>query len=108
MSNIVIEDFNRFESIINDFNNMTNKLSDLLKNENNSFNSLSEKNIWQGDLHEILINKYTELSTNYETIINSLNGIENFMRNTLEEYKLLENSLNNDLSYNANNLDFNN
>ena len=30
------------------------------------------------------------------------------MRNTLVEYKLLENSLNNDLSYNANNLDFNN
>lgn len=107
MSNIVITDSNKFENIILNFGNTISEIDNLFKNEDNNFKEIVENNIWKGDLQESVTDKYNELSKNYDDIISSLNKLKQFMEKTLEEYKRLETSINNDITDNISNLDFN-
>ena len=105
-SNFNIKSFEKFDNIITNFSSITKEINNLLKNEDNYFNSIGQNVIWQGELYDAVKQKYDELSNNYETIILSLNELEDFMKQSIELHRNTESSLNKDMSVNSNNLDF--
>ena len=98
MSNIYIKDSIKFKEIIDNFKNTTNNIDNIFKNENENLKGISGVDTWTSDLQESTYRKYNELSSNYETIINSLNELSNFLDKTLDSYEKLDISLNKDIN----------
>ena len=107
MSNIVINDSEQFETIIGNFRNTVTEIDNIFINENINFGNIEESSTWEGELQQSIVDKYNELSINYDTIIESLNGFADFMQDTLNAYKALENSLDKNLDNNAEDLTVN-
>lgn len=107
MSNIVIKDSVKFQEIIDNFKDTTNKIDDLFKNEDENLKGISGIDTWKSGLQEATYKKYNELSANYNTIIDSLNKLSNFMEKTLDSYEKLDNTLSKDIQINENNLNVN-
>ncbi len=107
MSNIVITDSTKYKEIINNFKNTTNKIDDIFKNENANLEGISGNDTWRCSLQEATYKKYNDLSVNYDTIIDSLNKLSNFMEKTIESYEKLDNTLNKDIQINENDLNVN-
>ncbi len=107
-NNIVITDSVKFKEIIDNFRNTTNKIDELFKKENDNLKSISgEIDTWRGDLQEATYKKYNELSSNYDTIIDSLNELAGFLDKSLELYENFENSTNVNINDLANELNVN-
>ena len=107
MSNIVINDSDKFETIISNFRNTVTDIDNIFINENINFGAIEESSTWEGELQQSIVDKYNELSISYDTIIESLNGFADFMQDTLTAYKALENSLDHSLDDNGENLTVN-
>lgn len=104
---IVITDSGKFENIINNFNNAIVNIEKVFENENNNFKKIDSTDLWNSDLQKCITNKYNELSRNYGDIDDALKTLSNFMKNTLDAYKRLEDKLQSDMTDNNEQLDVN-
>ena len=107
MSNIVIKDFNKFKDGITNFNNSINNIEKIFTNIDKNIYDISKNDIWQGEFQEATYNKYNELSSNYDIILQSLKELSSFMDKTLNAYTDVENSTMSDIDNNSINLDVN-
>ena len=104
---IEIKSYSDYESVINSFEQVLNNITDIFDKQDNEMKKINKTEVWTSITQEELCNKYNELSKQYEGIKLSLENYINFMKNTLNNYKEAEKSLNNSLNQNTDNLDVN-
>ena len=90
MSNIEIKDSAKFEQIIDNFSDGIANIEIAFEKQNGNFNIIETTDIWEGDLQEDVSLKYRKLSDGYESVINSLRTLNEFMISTLNTYKQFE------------------
>ena len=96
-----------FERIITNMELHLKNVETIFQNETNNMERINATEIWTGDTQEVIYNKYQELKENYNPIIESLGTYIKFMRQTIEDYKKLENKIGNDIDINRVQLDVN-
>jgi len=63
--------------------------------------------IWQGETQRTVYNNYLKISKNFPNIIGQLEDYSNFLKKTVVNYKTGEESINNDISNNGEDLNVN-
>ena len=104
---IIINDSEKFESIINNIDNSSKKIEEIFNETSANMETVNDTDIWTGVAQKEFSNKYKELSNNYEAINNSLKIYINFLKQTIADYKELETQTNNDIETNNIQLDVN-
>ena len=104
---IKINDSNKFENIINKIEQSTNRIAEIMEKENTNMEKINGTEIWSGVTQEECYNKYKQLSGNYDNINKSLKTYIGFMRQTVNDYRSIENKLDSDINTNSNDLDVN-
>ena len=107
MSNIVIKNFEDFDKTINNLEEIKKRIEEIFNNQNNNFDNINETEIWTSKTQKALSQKYDIFKIEYDDILVSLQNYINFMRTTLNNYKELDNKLNEDQDNNDTNLDVN-
>ena len=107
MSKIVITDSNEFENIIYNLEMSLPRIKEIFQNETNDMENINQTDIWSGKTQEIVFNKYCELKENFSPIEESLQIYIDFLKNTLSDYRTLENKFKNDMNLNDQNLNVN-
>ncbi len=87
---IEITSYEEFEDIINSFQKVANNIHDIFDHVKTNDEHLNDGNTWKGKAAEHTYARCKELAENYEPIEYSLNLYINFLRKTLEDYKLLD------------------
>ncbi len=93
MNSIIINDTEKFKQIIENFEKITKDINLIFQNENNNIDSINTNEIWEGIFKDKTIEKYDDLKSKYEIIINSLEQLSSFMNNTLNSYMDLDQKL---------------
>ena len=83
---ITINDTYKFENIILNIENESNKIKEIFSKSNNNIEKINGTESWNGIAQEEFINKYNELRNSYESINQSLRSYITFMRNTVNSY----------------------
>ena len=96
-----------FENIINDIEKRKENIRSIFERANINAKRVEGTDVWTSPAQREFSSKYEELSVNYDVIINALQNNISFLRNTLNSYKTLENTRNDDIQNNAVTLDVN-
>lgn len=104
---IKISDTNRFENIISNIEVSSIKISEIFDRTDTNMERINGTDTWNGITQEECYNKYKELSSNYGSINDSLKIYTNFMRQIVDNYKNVENQLNNNINESTTQLDIN-
>lgn len=107
MNRIEIKNFDDYAKTINEFEQINKKIKEIFENQDKNIDKINKTEIWSSKTQESICNKYDELKLQYSDIEVSLDNYVKFMKNTLEEYKKLENMINSDADNNAANLNVN-
>ena len=94
MNKIVITDTNKFEEVIQVFEQTLPRIKDHFASERRISNEYNATNTWTGKSQEALYNKYKMLEKNFDPIVEGIEIYIRFLKKTLEDYKLLEQQLN--------------
>ncbi len=106
--NVSITSIQEFDDITNNLNDSLNRIRLLFDEEGKSISMLFENpNSWSGKAKESAKEKYTDLSSMYPSITESLENFVRFLVTTSVKYKQFETSVNNDIETNISNLDVN-
>ena len=106
-NNIVITDSTQFEEIINALETSYNNLVNIFTNEQINIELINETDTWTSEAQKALYGKYTTLSGNYEKIQYSLEVYIKFLKKTLEDYKLADERINDNIEKIENELNVN-
>lgn len=90
---IEITSYEEFEDIINSFQEVANNIHDIFDHVRTNDEHLNDGSTIQGKTAEHTYARCKELAANYEPIDYSLNLYINFLRKTLEDYKLLDEAI---------------
>ncbi len=95
MSNGMIEitSYEEFEDVINEFQKVANNIHDIFEHVKTNDEHLNDGSTMQGKAAERTYARCRELSENYEPIEYSLNLYINFLKKTLEDYKLMDEAI---------------
>ena len=85
---LIITSEDEFNSIINEFENSCNNIRNIIENEKNNCNKLNGTTVWQGKAGTSFYEKYSLLNSNYDQIDYSLEIYTDFLKKTLEDYRL--------------------
>ena len=107
MNNVVIKNYELFENTINKIEDSYQNIMDIFEEEKIYIERINETETWTGEAQRTIYKKYKQLEKNYEPIEETLKIYINFLRNTLDSYKKLEDHLIQNLSNNNSNLDVN-
>lgn len=107
MSNIVITDTNKFESIISNLEGTLPVIEDVFRNQNNYYKSIDHTDAWSGETQGVISDKYNELSQNYDSINESLRNYIKYLKITVSNYKNFENLVDKSVNENENELNVN-
>ncbi len=94
MNRIVITDTNKFEEVIQVFEQTLPNIKNHFESERRISNEYNATKTWTGKSQEALYKKYTELERNFNPIVESIEIYIRFLKKTLEDYKKLEQQLN--------------
>ena len=83
----IIVDFNKLQESASLIENEINNLRSLFEKENSYFDLLADNKMWLGNSNNNCINKYKEIKTKYEDILNNLGNYKQFLLNVAESYK---------------------
>ncbi len=95
MNKIVITDSNKFEEVIQVFETTLPNIKNYFESEKRNSNEINGTPTWTGASQQALYGKYKELEKNFDPIVESMEVYIRFLKKTLEDYKLLEQQLNN-------------
>lgn len=104
---ITIKDSNEFENVISNLENSYIRIIDILNRQNATMERVNDTDVWSGLTQSTVCTKYEQLSNNYQTISNSFTTYLNFLRQTINDYKTLENKIDSDIQNNSESLDVN-
>ena len=104
---IKITNSNEFENIIASMEKHYRNVEALFQREDKNMERINATEAWAGQTQETVYNKYVELHENYDPILKSLQSYIHFMRQTVEDYKELEEKIGNDADTNSTELDVN-
>ena len=107
MKTITINDSNKYEDTIEVFKNTIIEIQDIFDKQNIDMDKINGTEIWNSDTQKIITTKYNKLKPEYDKIIESLNNYVSFMNNTINSYKKLEDTINNSIDTNIDNLNVN-
>ena len=105
--NINISSFEGFETVINNLTKSLNTIKDALGYEDNSSKRFEDKEIWDGKAGESISRKIKEYKECFPTMVESLETYIKFLRETLDNYKRAEETLNKSIESNAEELNVN-
>ena len=106
-SNIVITDSTQFEEIITALESSYNNLVNIFTNEQINIELINETDTWTSEAQKALYGKYTILSDSYENIKYSLEVYIKFLKKTLEDYRLAEEKISENIDKIESELDVN-
>ena len=92
MAEITIN-YNKIQESVALIEKEINNLKELFEKQNNNFELLSDTKMWFGSSSNSCINKYNELKTKYEDIINGLNNYKQFLLKVAETYENFNSAL---------------
>ena len=104
---IVITDTFEFEEIIKILKESLSRISDNFGQEEKLMTKIDNTDIWTGEVQEKVYSKYMELSKCHNPIVESLNTYIKFLENTVNSYKQAEETINNNINENIDNLNVN-
>ncbi len=105
--NIVIKDSGQFETIVNEIEKSYVRIKDIFSKEVKNAKEINGTDTWNGNGQVALYNKYVELIKNFSPIEYSLDLYIKFLRKTLEDYRRLEEELENNMQDFASELNVN-
>ena len=106
-SNIVITNSEEFERIINTLKESLLRMSGGFDKEKDFMKKIDKTDTWSGEVQEKVYAKYQELSNCYNPVVESLSTYVKFLENTINSYKASENTINNSIEENLDNLNVN-
>ena len=98
---INISSFEGFETVISNLSKSLETIKDALGYEENSSKRFEDKEIWDGKAGESISLKIKEYKECFPTMIESLETYIQFLRETLENYKRAEETLDKSIENNA-------
>lgn len=104
---IKITSSDEFENIIASMEKHYRNVEALFQREDKNMERINATEAWAGETQEIVYNKYLELHDNYDPILKSLQSYINFMKQTIADYKELEEKIGSDADTNSSELDVN-
>ena len=107
MSNIVITDTDKFESIISNLEGTLPVIEEVFNNQNSYYKSIDHTDAWSGETQGVISDKYNELSENYDSINESLRNYIKYLKITVSNYKNFENLVDKSVNENENELNVN-
>ena len=94
-THISITSIEEFDTIVNNLDNCLKSISNSFNTESKSINNLLENpEVWSGKAKDKAYDKYTELSSVYSPVSESLTNYVNFLKDVSNNYKVFESSLN--------------
>ena len=106
-SNTIIIDSMKMEEIIGSLESSYNRLTEIFSNEDNNKEIINGTDVWTSAAQQALYDKYSLLSNSFKNVEYSLDIYIKFLRKTLEDYKMAENEIVNNIDLIANELDVN-
>ena len=107
MSEIIITDSKKFEKIINDLESTIPAIENSFTQQDRNFSMIDGTDNYRGSCQEVISGKYKDVRKNYESIQETLINYVKFLKITLQNYKNYENSLNETIDNNLENLNVN-
>ncbi len=105
--NIFISDFGQFEEVITSLKGSYKRIQDIFNSERSNAERINATDTWTGPAQKALHGKYIDLMKNFGTIEYSLDLYIKFIEKTLEDYKLLDENMKNNLEEHTSALDVN-
>lgn len=107
MNNIYINE-EELTSIISKLNNKIESIKSIYKELDDKIkNTVDSKDIWDGEVQKKAYDKYLNLSNGFSNSINQMESLKIFLQNTLDNYINGDNSINNDIEKNSEDLSIN-
>lgn len=107
MHDIYISDSEKFEEIVTILEGTIPNIEDIFNNQNNNFKTIDGTESWKGDTQRVISSKYSDLSKNYNPIVDTLRNYIKYLKITINNYKNLENEINKAANENEDNLNVN-
>lgn len=107
MNKILITNSTQFEEVIRAFEQSLPKIKDIFTNERANAEQINATSTWTSETQKIMYEKYKLLENNFAPIEESLQLYINFMKKTLEDYKAVEEHINQMAENNSNELNVN-
>lgn len=108
MSKISITSTEEFDAITTSLNDSLNRIKDIFNEDNKTMNQLlSDPKKWSGKAKNKTQEKFSEFSSYYPSITESLENFVKFLAETSENYKAFEASVDRSIDQNDMNLDVN-
>lgn len=107
MSNITITNSQDFEKIISKIESSYQAIEQVFQSEKTNMENINETDIWTGKAQGSIYRKYKELEKNFSPIEETLQIYIQFLKNTLSNYKQLEEKVNKNIEDNINSLNIN-
>ncbi len=104
---ITITSSEDFENVIHEMERTYARVIDIFNKENANMEKVNNTDVWSGLTQGTVCTKYEQLSNNYQTISNSLSYYIKFLKQTISDYKQLEQKIDNDAQNNSERLDVN-
>ena len=104
---IEIKDSGKYESVITKIESSKVKIEDIFRNTTANMETINDTEIWTGLAQKEFSNQYKKLASNYGAIRESMETYIKLMRQTIEEYKAIENQRRIDVETNKTELDVN-
>lgn len=89
--------YDKLEESLDALNTEIKSLQDAFDKQNELINSIADNDEWSGLSKEICTNKYTEISSKYETIIEILQKYKSEVKDIMLAYKDLDEAFKNSL-----------
>ena len=103
-----IASIEHFDSIVNNLNGSLSRIRNIFNEEKSSVNTiLNSSSEWKGKAQVSAMDKYNELSSTYQSIIQSLENYIKFLSNASNSYKAFDNSVNRNIDDNMSFLNVN-
>ena len=83
------------------------RIEEIFRNTTANMQTIDDTDIWTGLAQKEFSNQYRKLASNYGTIQSSMSTYINLMRQTITDYKELENQRRIDIENNSTDLDVN-
>ena len=95
MNKIVITSTEEFRNVISALEESAMKVSDIFDSEVNNDKKIDGTDSWTGYSQQVISEKLSQLSDNYDSIRYSLNLYTRFLTKTVEDYEKMEQEIDN-------------
>ena len=103
-----ISSIEQFDSIVNNLNNSISRIKDIFNEEKNGANTIfNSSDVWKGKAQESAASKYNEMSSNYQSVTQTLENFVKFLSTASSSYKAFDNSVNRNIEDNLSSLNVN-